>query len=79
VRDQDGRTDWPAPKTPSQSAFQSAIKNHQSTIRCHPRRTSFTLEDSDQRTTMALVIRESAIHARGCYTTEAIKRNTLII
>ena len=28
---------------------------------------------------MALVIRESAIHARGCYTTEAIKRNALII
>jgi hypothetical protein len=28
---------------------------------------------------MALVIRESAIHLRGCYTTDAIKRNTRIV
>jgi SET domain-containing protein len=28
---------------------------------------------------MALVIRESAIHSRGCYTTEAIRKNALII
>jgi uncharacterized protein len=28
---------------------------------------------------MALVIRESAIHSRGCYTTESIRKNALII
>jgi uncharacterized protein len=28
---------------------------------------------------MALVIRESAIHLRGCYTTDPIKRNTRIV
>ena len=28
---------------------------------------------------MALVVRESAIHSRGCYTTEPIRKNALII
>ena len=28
---------------------------------------------------MSLVIRQSAIHSRGCYTTEPIKKNALII